>query len=333
MSVEIFTPPKVNDESYQFGINVLTGLLEPKKNIASKYFYDETSCALYNKITRLPEYYLTNCENEILKTHKNDIITLYGNQPFNLIELGPGEGNKTEIIIEALLDNKTTFNYIPIDISKNYIHYLSEKFKQKYPGLSISGIISDYFLGLRWLHTESTLPNVVLFLGSSIGNFTFAKARVFFHSLWNALKPNDIVLIGFDLRKDIEVLKKAYDDSQGITRQFNLNLLKRINRELGGNFDINKYRHFASYNVFSGAMESYLVSQEKQTVYINNIRHTFHFEPWEPIHVEYSYKYLLSDIQQLAEDTGFQILENFTDQKHYFIDSIWQVSKARQANQ
>lgn len=256
MSVEIITPPTNQDESYQFGIDVLTGLLLPNKRISSKYLYDKIGCDLYNQITTLDEYYLTRTETEILKSNQDKILSLFGKQEFNLIELGPGDGSKTHIFLKGLQEKNLAFNYIPIDISKDYIDHLSQNFKKTYPDLAINGIIADYFRGLHWLHSESTLPNVVLFLGSSIGNFSFPEARVFLHSVWNALKPNDILLIGFDLRKDINILMDAYDDKQGVTRALNLNLLNRINRELGGNFNLKKYRHFASYNVSNGAMES-----------------------------------------------------------------------------
>ena len=145
--------------------------------------------------------------------------------------------------------------------------------------------------------------------------------------VWNALNPNDHVLLGFDLKKDIELLLCAYNDTSGVTRQFNLNVLDRINRELGGEFDLSKFRHFGTYDVFSGAMESYLVSKEKQTVFVKEISQFFSFEAWEPIHTEYSYKYLESDIQELAADTGFVIEKQLYDSKKYFVDSIWSVQK------
>ena len=146
--------------------------------------------------------------------------------------------------------------------------------------------------------------------------------------MWNTLNDGDYVAIGFDLKKDIDVMLNAYNDEQGVTADFNINLLRRINRELGGNFDLDKFRHYSTYDVFSGAMESYLVSQEKQQVFVKNIGCAFDFEAWEPIHTEYSYKYLESDIEELAENTGFTIAKQLYDSKHYFVDSVWRVKKS-----
>jgi uncharacterized SAM-dependent methyltransferase len=141
------------------------------------------------------------------------------------------------------------------------------------------------------------------------------------------LRDGDFALIGFDLKKDIEVLLRAYNDSEGLTAQFNLNLLERVNSELGGNFRTEAFRHYGTYDVFSGAMVSYLVSLEEQTVDIESLGRSFHFEPWEPVHTEYSYKYLETDIESLAGDTGYVIEGKYRDSKHYFIDSLWRVQK------
>jgi L-histidine Nalpha-methyltransferase len=180
---------------------------------------------------------------------------------------------------------------------------------------------------LKWLNHRHRRRNLVLFLGSSIGNFNHTRACFFLRSLWNALNHDDVVLIGFDMKKDIDLLLRAYNDSEGVTREFNLNLLCRINGELGGNFDLSKFRHFGTYNVSSGAMESYLVSQERQMVFIEAIGRSFLFEPWEPLHTEYSYKYLASDIDRLAEETGFEVKQHIYDSRNYFADSVWRVQK------
>jgi uncharacterized SAM-dependent methyltransferase len=167
----------------------------------------------------------------------------------------------------------------------------------------------------------------VLFLGSNIGNFNRAQARVFLRQLWEALNDRDQVLIGFDLKKDIELLLAAYNDAKGVTADFNTNLLRRINRELGGDFDLSAFRHYATYDVFSGAIESYIVSLKEQVVTIRELQTTFHFDEWEPIHTEYSYKYLQKDIDSLAAVTGFKIIEQYYDSKRWFTDSLWQVDK------
>jgi dimethylhistidine N-methyltransferase len=310
-----------------FARDVLIGLSEKPKRIPSKYFYDDEGSRLFQKITDLPEYYPTRCEFEIFHESKNQIADLIQNEPVNLVELGPGDARKTRVLLEHFLERDLDFRYVPIDISEAALKELVPGIEKDFPTLQVHGLVSEYFNALNWLKNLNHRRNFVLFLGSNIGNFNAASGRVFLHSLWNSLNPSDYVLIGFDLKKDIELLLRAYNDSQGVTREFNLNLLKRVNRELGGDFDLDRFRHYASYNVFSGAMESYLVSQESQNVSIREIGKTFTFDPWEPIHTEYSYKYLESDILKLAEDTRFAPVTRFYDRKKHFTDVVWRVEK------
>ena len=318
---------KFRHAEHNFSSDVLVGLSRSHKELPSRYFYDEKGSRLFQMITELPEYYLTKCENEILNTQKNKISSLMEGQVFNLVELGAGDGRKTSILISHFLKKKLKFKYIPIDISesamKSLIHFMNKKF----PNLTTEGIVAEYFDGVKWLNQLNSNRNIVLFLGSNLGNFNRINSNVFLHNLWNSLNSGDYVIIGFDLKKKIDIMLKAYNDSKGITSEFNLNLLHRINQELGGNFDLENFRHYASYDVFTGAMESYLVSLRQQTVFIKEIGQTFSFEPWEPIHTEYSYKYLESDVEKLAADTGFIIQEQLFDSKKYFLDSIWLVQK------
>jgi len=310
-----------------FARDVLIGLSSTPKNLSSKYFYDATGSRLFQQITELPEYYLTGCEFEIFETHKDAIAEILRSEPYNFVELGPGDARKTRVLIQHLLEKQIDFRYVPIDISSAALEGLVQSMESDFPDLAVHGLVSEYFNALNWLKKLNHRKNLVLFLGSNIGNFNREASRVFLHSLWNSLNVGDYVLIGFDLKKDIELLLKAYNDSKGVTREFNLNLLRRINRELGGDFDLNKFRHYASYNVFSGAMESYLVSRESQIARIQEIGQSFSFDPWEPIHTEYSYKYLESDIAKLAEDTGFTLLEQFYDSRKYFTNVLWRVNK------
>lgn len=202
-----------------------------------------------------------------------------------------------------------------------------DDYRVRYPDLHINGLACDYFEGVKWLTNHSERSNFVLFLGSNIGNFNHRDARLFLRTLWNCLNNSDHLLIGFDLKKDIELLEHAYNDSEGVTAEFNINILRRINKELGGQFDVFKFRHFGTYDVFTGAMESYLVSLVSQDVFIEEVGRSFHFDPWEPIHVEYSYKYHVADIDGLAVDTGFDVIEHLFDNKRYFTDSVWRVNK------
>lgn len=310
-----------------FASDVLVGLSRMPKRLASRYFYDERGSRLFQKIMNLPEYYLTACEFDILNLHRDAFSSLMEGESFNLVELGAGDGRKTSILLDHFLKNRCDFQYIPIDISKASMQALSQLLNTKFPELTANGIVAEYFDGLKWLNHMNSRRNLVLFLGSNIGNFDKAHARAFLHNLWNALNDGDFAVIGFDLKKDIDLMLKAYSDEEGITAEFNLNLLQRINRELGGNFDLTKFQFHSSYDVFTGAMESYLVSKEKQTVFIKELSQTFSFKPWEPIHTEYSYKYLESDIQELADETGFLIEKQLYDSKSYFVDSIWRVQK------
>ena len=310
-----------------FVTDVLVGLSQTPKRLSSRYFYDDRGSRLFQKIMNLPEYYLTACEFEILESQTDEFSSLLGEEPFNLVELGAGDGRKTSILLEHFLKKDFAFQYIPIDISEAAMQTLSRHLNNNFPELTSKGIVAEYFDGLKWLNHMSSERNLVLFLGSNLGNFDKAHARAFLHNLWNALDDGDLAVIGFDLKKDIDIMLKAYNDSEGVTAEFNLNLLHRINRELGGDFDLSKFQFHSSYDVFTGAMESYLVSKEKQTVFIKEISQSFSFEAWEPIHTEYSYKYLESDIRELAAETGFKIQKQLYDSKKYFVDSIWRVEK------
>ncbi len=318
---------QVNGFIDSFALDVLVGLSESPKQLPSKYFYDDRGSELFQKIMESPDYYLTDCEFDILANQQSEFADLIKGETFNLVELGAGDGRKTSLLIDYFLQQNSEFQYVPIDISEGAMRYLTRLLDQKFPALKTKGIIAEYFQGLKWLQANNQRRNMVLFLGSNLGNFNKAQSKSYLRSLWNTLNDGDYVVIGFDLKKDIELMLKAYNDSAGITREFNLNLLTRINRELGGNFDLSKFRHYSTYDVFSGAMESYLVSLEHQNVFIETIGQIFSFEAWEPIHTEFSYKYLESDIQELADSTGYTIVKQLYDSKHYFVDSIWRVVK------
>jgi dimethylhistidine N-methyltransferase len=315
------------DERHKFSLDILLGLSERPKRISSKYIYDEEGSRLFQEITRLPEYYPTKCEYDILAANKSDILQMVADRPFQIVELGAGDGHKTEVLIRHFLEAGLDFRYVPIDISEAALEMLCGSFEKKYPGLDMLAIVAEYFDALKWLTQSGDQANLVLFLGSNIGNFSRSQTHVFLRSLWNSLNPDDRVLIGFDLKKDIELLLRAYNDSKGVTAAFNKNLLQRINRILGGNFDLSKFRHYATYDVFSGAMESYLVSLEPQIVTVREMGEAFTFEAWEPIHTEYSYKYLESDIVEIARETGFLIEKQMFDERHWFVDSLWRVHK------
>ena len=317
---------RVRSGRREFGLAVLEGLSESPKQLPSRYFYDDIGSQLFQEIMALEEYYLTGCELEILEQQRASILAPFVDRPLNVVDLGCGDGLKTMVLLEHLTEVGANFRYVPIDISEKAMQSVIESARKRLPELEIGGIVGEYTDGMQWLCTQQTgRANLVLFLGSNVGNFNRARARNFLRRLWNSLETDDYVLLGFDLKKDIDILLAAYNDRRGVTSRFNINLLERVNSELGADFDVSKFRHFGTYDVYQGAMTSYLVSLERQTVYIDSLEHEFAFEAWEPVHTEYSYKFLESDIGSLADDTGFAIEGQFYDSKRYFTDSLWRV--------
>jgi L-histidine Nalpha-methyltransferase len=312
----------------RFALDVLHGLSERPKRLPSRWIYDEAGSRLFQEICELEEYYPTRCETEILRERAAEILAGTGGGPLTIVDLGAGDGRKSGILLDAATRSGRDLSYAPLDISEPAMRELVSLMRARFPALKLEGVIGEYFDGLHWISSQSARRHLVLFLGSNIGNFNRAQSRVFLRQLWEALNPGDLVLIGFDLKKDMDLLLDAYNDPRGVTGRFNTNLLARINRELGGEFDMTKFRHYATYDVFSGAMESYIVSQERQTVAIRDLRLSFEFEAWEPIHTEYSYKYTERDVESLAADTGFAEMAQFYDARRWFLDSLWRVEKA-----
>lgn len=313
-----------------FARDVLQGLLAMPKSLPSRCFYDERGSRLFQQIMELPEYYPTRCEREILQHAKDEIARAVGPEPFRLVELGVGDGRKTEILLRHLLQRGLRFQYVPVDICQATIVDLAESLHHRdgLASLSLHGIVADYFDALHLLIHQGSERNLVLFLGSNIGNFDPFDARQFLAGLGESLNVGDLVLLGFDLKKDPAILHLAYNDLRGVTREFNLNLLDRINRELGGRFDRRRFRHYGSYNVPQSRMESWLVSTEAQQVEIRRLGETVAFDAWEGIHVECSYKYDLPEIEAMAASTGFSIRRHWHDVERWFVDTLWEFGVA-----
>lgn len=324
---------ELHDPVRDFAYDVLVGLSERPKRIPSKYFYDDAGSHYFQRIMELPEYYPTACELEILDRNGAEMIApAAARGPMNLVDLGAGDGKKTLVLMEHLRRIGADFTFVPIDISEAAMRELVGTVRERMPDVRVEGLVCEYTEGVHYLGREhGDRHNLVLFLGSNIGNFSMVQARGFLRRLWSVLRDGDHLIIGFDLKKDIEVLLSAYNDSQGVTAEFNLNLLRRMNRELDAHFDLSGFRHYGTYNVFSGAMESYLVSLEPQVVRIDALDHSFAFDAWEPIHTEYSYKYLRTDVDLLASETGFEVQARFEDERRYFVDALWRVVKAAPA--
>jgi dimethylhistidine N-methyltransferase len=274
----------------------------------------------------LPEYYLTRSEAEILSVYKDEIFRCIGTEKLNVVELGAGDGKKTKILLSHLIDRRVDFSYIPVDISEEAVRDLSAKLKRKLPELEMHGLVAEYFSGITWLSCNGGCRNLVLFLGSNIGNFSAREAEEFLTTLRESLNEGDYLLIGFDLKKDVDVLQRAYNDREGVTAAFNLNLLARINRELGGDFKKDKFMFYSTWDPVAGAIQSYLLSTEEQIVHIAKPDFSVDLGKWEPIHTESSHKFSVGDITALARRSGFQVIRNFRDSRNFFVDSIWQVN-------
>jgi len=312
------------DSLQTFAEDVYHGLSQPAKRLPCKYIYDAKGSELFSRIMELPEYYPTWCEKEIFKIHRSELAEAFGHTAFNVVELGAGDGQKTCILIETLLDRQCDFTYVPLDISEAAVNGLADRFTCKYPTLPINGIISDYFDGLKWLSDQNHCRNVILFLGSTIGNFTPRGRDHFFQNLRRSINTGDMILIGFDMVKDIKILIRAYNDARGVTAAFNRNILKRINRELDGDFDLDGFRYYSTWDVTAGAIQSYQVSCRRQRVRIGKLDRSFDFQPWEPIHIESSHKFTPEQIAGMASENGFKVVGRFFDSRRYFLDSLWQ---------
>lgn len=321
------TSPAITEIS-TFALDVEEGLSKYPKQLPSKYFYDATGDQLFQDIMAMPEYYLTNCEFEIFSEQRADILQAIGDTPFELIELGAGDGTKTKLLLEHFLREQADFTYRPIDISGNVLEQLMTACAQEFPDLEVATVEGEYIEALNQIHEEhNDRRKVVLFLGGNIGNFPLAEAKLFLDEIAKCMDTGDLLLTGFDLKKDPKVIQAAYDDPAGITASFNLNLLHRINRELGGNFDLDQFFHWETYNPLSGEARSYLVSRCEQTVNIDQLHLSVHFEAWEAIAVEVSAKYGERDIAEIAQEVGFEIKANFKDQRQYFMDSLWELKR------
>ena len=326
----IITETLTEDEAIKRSFNqsfikdVLAGLSASPKKLQSKYFYDAAGDKLFQEIMNCPEYYLTNCEMEIFSEQTAAIVqTLIGNfESFDLIELGAGDATKSVFLLQELLSKKVDFTYLPIDISSNVIQQLEQNLPQKLPGLQMHGLNGDYFDMLKEASQLSSRPKVVLFMGSNIGNMPVKEAQQFCQALRHQLSPNDLLIIGFDLKKNPKTILAAYNDAAGITKNFNLNLLKRINRELEADFDLKQFDHYPTYDPATGACKSYLVSLKKQQVKLGE--HLIGFEENELIDMEVSQKYHLQETDALAKQAGFEPVAHFFDGKKWFVDVVWE---------
>lgn len=307
-----------------FAKDVITGLTAKHKHLPSKYFYDDNGSRIFQEIMNMPEYYLTDSEFEILSLQPKQIFeALNFSQPFNIIELGAGDGFKTFKFLEYLQNNNVKFNYVPIDISKEAIDILTKNLNERLPNLSIKPKVGDYFEILND-EKHSEFQNLLLFLGGNIGNYKNEDAIDLLQLFHQNMNKGDKLLIGIDLKKNPLTIRQAYFDPNGITKRFNLNLLIRINRELDGDFKIDDFDFYCQYDAFSGEVKSYLVSLKQQTVHLKKLERIIEFQQNELIWTELSKKYAPEEINVLAQNSGFKVNHHFLDCKHYFTDSLWE---------
>lgn len=308
-----------------FAEDVLNGLSASPKTLSSKYFYDDAGSRIFQQIMEMPEYYLTRAEMEIMTEQASAVAdALPYRVPFNIIELGAGDGLKTNELLKYLVQQRVEFTYIPIDISGEAMQQLKGKLAQSMPNLDVRPVVGDYFKVLDDLDSEGR-PNLYLFMGGNIGNYEKEGALKLLKMLRDVMQHNGRLMTGFDLRKNPHVIQKAYDDSEGITRSFNLNLLTRMNRELDADFDLDAFDFYSFYNPRNGEVRSMLVSLANQEVQVGALEQSFHFQANELIHTELSKKYTLAEIEGLAAGSGFSVQKNFFDSNRYFTDSLWGV--------
>lgn len=300
--------------SNTFPEDVIEGFSSKQKWLPPKYFYDDKGSELFEKICSTPEYYVTRTENSILENYSGEIAADCSGIDL-ITELGSGNSLKTRNILKAFQDTNRELTYIPIDVSEVLISS-GNSITEKFSDIKVSGVIGEYEESLEFISGKFKKPKLILFLGSSIGNFDPEHAEQFLEKIAVNINPDDKLLIGFDLVKDEGVLNAAYNDSAGITAEFNLNLLRRINRELNADFDLQKFEHNAFFNSKQSRIEMHLVSMNEQTVYVNG--KIFNFAKGETIHTENSYKFTESMIEEICDKSGLKVKNSRFDRNKFF---------------
>ncbi len=295
-----------------FYCDVVAGLRKRPKSIPCKYFYDERGSQLFETICRTPEYYLTRTEIEILTIHGAEIASLL-TRDTHLIEFGSGSSSKVRILLDLA---PALASYIAVDISLGYLSRATATLAKSYPHLRIMPLCADFTKPFVLPKSAREGRRVGFFPGSTIGNFAPEEARLFLHQAAAMLGENGGLIVGVDLKKDPIILEAAYNDTGGVTAAFNLNLLRRINRELQGNFDLRTFSHRAVYNAEAGRIEMYLDSARRQGVCVGD--NAFSFDAGEAIHTENSYKYGVEEFQVLARSAGFVPVHAWTDRRKLF---------------
>lgn len=303
---------KTENLKYEIISDVLEGLSKEQKELSCKYFYDEKGSALFDEICELEEYYPTRTELNIMKENIDEITWKLGKNIL-LVELGSGSSIKTRLMLEHLINPAA---YIPVDISSEHLLKTADKLRIDFPWLDIYPIAADYNKYFRLPEINKEFSRIIIYFpGSTLGNFNQVQAKYFLERISKIIGNNGAMLIGVDLKKDKKILEAAYNDSKGITAEFNLNILERLNRDIDTNFDVNKFEHYAYYNEHSGRIEMYLKSLELQKVKIDGI--TITLDKGEDILTELSYKYTLKEFEKLVSGY-FEVKKVWVDDNNLF---------------
>ncbi|MCL4146892.1 UNVERIFIED_CONTAM: hypothetical protein GTU68_014433, partial [Idotea baltica] len=292
------------------------------KELHCRYLYDARGSELFDEICKQPEYYPTRTEAEILRSMSKDLIAGFETEP-NLVELGSGSAEKTRIVIDALLARFDQARFLPIDVSQSALETSADGLLTDYPNLEVHAIAGGYLDGLQQLEHGSGESNLILWLGSSIGNFHRPEAAEFLAAVGERMGAEDRLLVGFDLRKDPGRLEAAYNDAAGVTAAFMLNLLSRMNRELGADFDVRQFAYRVNYDTVAGRVEMWVESLADQRVTLTGLDWSVDFAAGERIHLENSYKYSQEEIGVLAENAGLEMLQSWTDPDDLFCEALF----------
>lgn len=306
-----------------FQRDVRAGLTAPRKSLPPRWFYDDLGSALFDAICFLPEYYVMRAEGEVFATYREEIVDAFG-PGVRLVELGSGTARKTRLLLDVLTRRQANVEYVPVDVDAGMLERSAHELHNEYANLTVRPVSTDFTQPSRALAEAgaSDLRTIVLFLGSTIGNLDPDAAVAMLRDLRKALRPGDALFLGADLRKSRDVLEPAYDDPLGVTAAFNLNVLVRINRELGGHFALDAFRHRAFYDEVHGRIEMHLVSTRVQRVRIDALELEIAFEEGETIHTESSYKHDEHTLASLAAGSGFSIEKRWTDSRGWFADVL-----------
>jgi dimethylhistidine N-methyltransferase len=305
------------------GADIILGLASPQKTLPCRYFYDDTGSRLFERICDTPEYYPTRTEEAILRSRAREIVEAAGH--CELVELGSGAARKVRILLEALVETGRPMRYLPIDINESAIEASARELLRTYPGLHIRGLSGTYERALCELPTIELASRMTIFLGNTFGNFDDDEAATLLGLLRRTLRAGEYFLLGVDLHKDRAVLEAAYNDADGLTAEFNRNLLRHVNRRFGGNFVLDRFAHRAFYNEEERRIEMHLKSRVDQRVTLDALELEVNFLAGETIRTEISRKFEIAPLTDFFERHGFRQVNIWTDPKAWFALILWRL--------